>query len=217
MKKSTFLLTLAPAVLICLNIVLLYTISIERNENWRYKLLLQTSNDSIKLFETQNDDLLQSISLMFDYQYGSIDKNIFFLDENNNKISIKQVIRERPMLVFKYSTLSCNVCINEQISLLKKTSKEIGSENILILADYNSPRDLSRFLRMNQIDFRVLNQGGIELTTIDKRMPYYFILDVSLSLKNLYIPIQGDTSLTQHYFNKISERYFKENSCKREE
>lgn len=209
MKKSIFLLTLALAVLICLNIVLLYTISIERNENWSYKLLLQTNIDSIKLFKIRNDDLLQSISLMFDYQYGSIDKNIVFQDGNNNKISIKQIVRERPMLVFKYSALSCNVCISEQISLLKKASKEVGSENILILTDYISPQDLSRFLRMNQIDFKVFNQSDIELTTIDKRLPYYFILDESLSSKHLFIPIKGDTSLTQKYFNTINEKYFK--------
>ena len=158
MKQSTSLLTFAIVLLIFLNFALLYIIRAERKANWNQKLVFQTSNDSLKILKSLHENLMQNISLIFENQYNSIDNDIIFLDENNNKSSIKQVILNSPKLVFNYSKLNCNICVDEQITILKKASKTIGLENILILTDYNSPRDLSRFIRLNQINFKVLNR-----------------------------------------------------------
>jgi hypothetical protein len=158
----------------------------------------------------QHDNMFLNFSLIFDSQSENIDSTIVLSDENNNRIFLKQLANKKPRLTFKYSVLNCNVCVDEQLALLKKASEKIGSENIIILANYNSPRDLSQFVRMNQIDFKVFNLHNIEFTAVDKGLPYYFILDESFSLKLLFIPIKGDNSLVQLYFNKVSERYFQQ-------
>jgi hypothetical protein len=164
--------------------------------------------DSLGKLKNRDDVLLLNASLMFEFQSYKIDENVEIYDENEERITLIQLIQKKPKLIFKYSDLNCNVCIDEQINLLKKASEIIGSENIIILANYDSPRDLIQFRRMNQIDFKVLNLRDIEFTAVDKSLPYYFILDESLSLKLLYIPIKGDISLTQQYFEKINKRYF---------
>ncbi|MCX6326527.1 MAG: redoxin domain-containing protein [Bacteroidia bacterium] len=208
MKYPINLLRIVSALLFSFNIILLLIIRTERKKYFNLKLSFITCNDSIKQFKDRSNILLLNTSLMFEYQSKRIDGNIIFLNEEDDIISIKQLAMNSPKLIFKYSALNCNVCIDEQISLLKKASKDIGSENIIIITDYDTPRELSQFIRMNQINFRVLNLQNMEFTLIDKSLPYYFILDESFSLKLLFIPIKGDTSLTQQYFNKISERYF---------
>jgi hypothetical protein len=145
---------------------------------------------------------------MCEFQSDRIDSNIVLFDENDNKITLKQLGVKKPKFIFKYSALNCNSCVDEQITLLKRASKKIGSENILIITDYNTPRELSQFVRLNQIDFRILNLRNIKLTTIDNNLPYYFIIDESYSLKQLFIPIKGNVLLTQQYLDKISEKYF---------
>lgn len=115
---------------------------------------------------------------------------------------------KKPRLIFKYSTLNCNICVEEQVTLLKKASEKIGTENIMIITNYTSPLELSQFLRLNQIDFKVFNLQNMEFTVMDKNLPYYFILDEDFSLKNLFIPVKGDTALSQQYFIKVQERYF---------
>jgi hypothetical protein len=208
MKYFTNFLKIAFLIIICFNIATLWIIRTERKENLKIKRQLQIRSDSIKQFENHEDIFLLNYSLMYEFQGERIDNAIIFLDEDNNKISLKQLFNHKPRLIFKYSSLNCNVCVDEQITLLKKASEKIGSGNIMIITDYNSPRELSQFVRMNQIDFKVLNLRNMNLTMIDKRFPYYFILDESYSLKLLYIPIKGDTSITQKYFETVSERFF---------
>lgn len=208
MKDSINILSVGSTLLFCLNIILLLTLKKERKDFQNLNQSLHMTYDSLGKLKNRDDVLLLNASLMFEFQSYKIDENVEIYDENEERITLIQLIQKKPKLIFKYSDLNCNVCIDEQINLLKKASEIIGSENIIILANYDSPRDLIQFRRMNQIDFKVLNLRDIEFTAVDKSLPYYFILDESLSLKLLYIPIKGDISLTQQYFEKINKRYF---------
>jgi hypothetical protein len=208
MKVTSTLFKILLSLLFILNICLLWFVNTGSKEIFKLNQLLNTSNDSIMNLNIRMNNIFLNFSIMFDYQSFNIDSNTVLLDESDNIVFLKQLVDKKPKLIFKYSTLNCNVCVDEQISLLKEASKKIGSENIIILANYNSPKELSQFARMNQINFKVFNLRNVEFTAIDKGLPYYFILDESISLKLLFIPIKGDTFLTQKYFDKISGRYF---------
>lgn len=209
MKYPINFLIVFSTLLFCFNITLLLTLKKEREDFQNLNQSNKISCDSLRQLKNSIDVLFLNTSFMFEFQSDKIDKNIVLFDEKENKITLKQLVQNKPKLIFKYSDLNCNVCIDEQINLLKKASEKIGSENIIILANYNSPRELSQFIRMNQINFKVFNLRNTEFTSVDRSLPYYFILDESFSLNLLFIPIKGNTSLSQLYFNKVSEKISK--------
>ncbi len=89
----------------------------------------------------------------------------------NNKITSKK-------LVFRYGELHCDVCVDEQVKSLKKYKEKIGSDNIIILADYNSIKNLILFKRLNSIElpiYRLSEKFNLELEK--KEVPYFFVID----------------------------------------
>lgn len=162
-----------------------------------------------KYYEDRLNIIQLNLSLTFELQSSKIDKNTVFFDENEKEIKIAQIVSRGPYLIFKYSNLNCEVCVDEQISLLKYAKELIGVTKILIITNYSSYGELSRFQRLNQLDdFKILNLKNNELTSVDKSFPYYFILDESYSLKQLYVPIRGDSLITKEYFNNSLKKYF---------
>lgn len=209
MKYQVILFRLFLGFIFCLNVFLLFGIRKEREDLENSMLILRSLNDSIDQLNSRHNSWLLNYSITYHYQSLKIDGNHVLFDEKSNRINLLQLSEKGPILIFKYSALNCNVCVDEQISLLKKAAKDIGPGNITILTDYNTERELYQFIRMNQIDLQVFNSRNIELTEIDKSIPYYFILDNSYTLKLLFIPVTGDSLLTQQYFKKITERFFK--------
>jgi hypothetical protein len=208
MKYLSKLFSIAIILLVFFNVALLLIIKKERKEYHNLYNSNEIKKDSIKQFKDFNNIFLLNFSLMCEFQSDLLDRNIVLTDENENYIKFNQLTKEKPKLIFKYSALNCNDCVDEQIVLLKKAAKKIGSENIVIITDYGTPRELTQFIRMNQISFKIYNLRNLKLTTIDNNLPYYFILDESYSLKLLFFPLKGDTLITQQYFNKINEKYF---------
>lgn len=194
--------------LIIFNLSLAIIVYIIRKDNINLKSSIQISSASNIKLENRIDNILLNFSLIFEFQSLDIDPNTIFYDESDNIITLDQIVRRSPYLIFKYSVLNCDVCVEEQISLLKNAVKYNGLNNILIITNYNSNTDLYRFKRMNQIDMEILNMKNTEFTQIDKNLPYYFVLDESYSLKHFFVPIKGDTSLTKEYFNMVNKRYF---------
>ena len=209
MKQSTYVYKILLGVFLVLNISLLFSIKNKRKE---YNILQlhsnQRINDSIQNFKQRSDNLLSYISSAMEFSEEKIDSDIVLLDENGNPLKLKNIVGRSPKLVFKYSDLSCETCVEEQMALLKKASEKIGPENIVILTNYDSPRKFSQFVRMNQVTFKVLNLQNSKLSSIDFVLPYYFILDNNFMLLQPFIPIRGEQYLTTKYFEKVSEKYF---------
>jgi hypothetical protein len=202
-------LKISVIILLLFDFSLLYFIKKEKEDKVCMMKSIQTINDSITKLTNLQDINLLNTSLAYEFLSAPIDGNIKLFDLQNNSTALLRVVKNHPILIFKYSSLNCNVCVDEQITLLKKLGDKIGTENILILTNYNSPRELILYLRINQINIKVFNLNEVALTPIDKNVPYYFILDKDLLLKMLFIPTKGDINLTKQYFEKICYRFFK--------
>lgn len=195
-------------VLFCLNISLMLILMKERKQ---YHKLIQSNNvekSLITQLKNKQEILFLNISLMFEYQSQKIDNKIILIDKSNNKINLYNILNKKPKLVFKFSTQNCNSCVDEQLGLLKILSRKIDSSNIIILGDFESPRALAQFNSMNMLEIKSYILQNNYFTSIDRSLPYYFILNENFSLESLFIPIKGDTSLTYNYFDKVSSRYF---------
>jgi SepF-like predicted cell division protein (DUF552 family) len=137
--------------------------------NWiRYQYFTERSLDGIKLI---NCTLIP---------YSSEDKlvNLYELAGTGNK------------LIFRITGLQCEDCIDLVIEKLKKISKDIGHENIVIIGSFMNERDFQVFKKVKQFNFSFysipFDALGTYLEGIEK--PYVFILDTTLTAKMLMIP-----------------------------
>jgi hypothetical protein len=205
--RSFFTLSRTIIVLLfILNISLLVSIRGDKKHNLKLNGIIQVYNDSILHLKNNSSKNLLNQLLMFDHQSESIKNDLFLFDERDYKISLKKLSNEKPRLIFKSSSRNCDECVDEQLGYLKVASENIGSENIIIITDHSTPRELVQFARVNQIEFKVLSIDTCQITSLDKGLPYFFVLDKSFSLKLFYIPLKGDSFLTQKYLMKVSER-----------
>lgn len=211
MKKSIPILVLALILVIIIDFSLLYKIESDKKKYWKIEDSTRYFSDSLLQESTFRKVWELTIPLIYEFQSSKIDQNIFFLDEEEKKIPLSQIDLRTPKLVFKYSSLNCNTCVDEQIRLFKEISKKIGSENTLIITDYNTPRELTQFLRMNQIDNQILNLRSAKLTEIDNSLPYFFVLDTTYCLKELFVPLRDFPNSTLIYLNQIMKKYFPRN------
>jgi hypothetical protein len=111
-------------------------------------------------------------------------------------------------LIFKYSELNCNVCIDSQIIIVKKLANIISPQKIIFLSSYNQNSNLYRFKRLNSIKSEIYNiHDGLGLNIDTLNVPYYFIMSPECRISNVFIPDKMDMEMTIRYIETI-KRYF---------
>ena len=159
----------------------------------------------------KNRGLLKDSFLNLELKYNDtkISEKLILTDEKGTEYKIKEKLNTKK-IVFRYSELQCNVCVEKQIESLKKYKDKIGIDNILILADYSNYRNLILFKRMNSLDIPVYNLSKkLSLELEKKDLPYFFILDNSLIAKDYFIPIKEIKNYTDNYLNIMYTKHFK--------
>lgn len=149
------------------------------------------------------------------YDANSIPEDVVLLKTFNLKDSvfISKIDLTKPKLVFRFSDISCHTCIDQEIGNLKVIESQIGIENILILGSFENNRKAISFSKLSgldrfnfySVDYRALNSGLEE-----EHLPFLFILDQSMSIKNLFIPHYQLPTLSTKYYNVIKKKYFYE-------
>lgn len=111
-------------------------------------------------------------------------------------------------MIFKYSELNCNVCIDSQIIIVKKLANIISPQKIIFLSSYNQNSNLYRFKRLNSIKSEIYNiHDGLGLNIDTLNVPYYFIMSPECRISNVFIPDKMDMEMTIRYIETI-KRYF---------
>ena len=140
----------------------------------------------------------------------SIKSDVELKDEDGKTVSLLKIAGQKPKLVFRYSELNCRVCIDAEVKWLKNKAKDIGSDNILILASYENPRNLYLFKRLHQLNIHVYNLLDSDLgLPIEKRnIPFLFVLDKNWTSDLLFVPEKTMPELSKSYYKIVAERYF---------
>lgn len=83
--------------------------------------------------------------------------DLLLTDEQGQSVPFNQVLEGNTKLVFRFSELSCNTCVDREVGNLKKVAAQVGANRIVVLASYRNLRDLVVFKRINQLEFPVYN------------------------------------------------------------
>ncbi len=204
MKSLSFSIIL---LLLLLNSFLAIRVRVRNNEAKNLKYEVYNLNEKIVQLDIFNYLLLDGITKNLEYNFVKLDKNLE-LQNKGDSLLLSELNIIRPKLVLRYSELNCNVCVDSQFETLNRVTKQIGEENILIFGSYSKLDDLNRFKRINNIHLEIYNLKNIGLSIDDENIPYYFVLDSSLVVKDLFIPKDEYPDLTKSFFELISKKYF---------
>lgn len=154
--------------------------------------------------------------LYFNFQFEKmnsgrkIDNKLRIEFDYNEFIGIDEIVDGNSKLVFFYSESHCSTCIEVQLALLSEFEKIIKPSNLIILSSYNNIRNLfndKELYNLDCITYNVHDQASL-ISEGNVGQPFYFILDETLILKDIFVPSKEIPQFTSAYFSIIKEKYF---------
>jgi len=126
---------------------------------------------------TRQDILFNTIFFQMESENKVIDGSIELRSESGDILKLSDLVSQKPKLILRYSELQCDMCIDHSLVYLKRIADSIGRKNILILASYNSMRDLAIFKRINSIDLPVFQiaEKGLDIPIENYDTPYLLL------------------------------------------
>jgi hypothetical protein len=191
MKKNSLEIILLLSILV-VSLVILGTLFIEKKEK---QLSTNESNSESEKLEL-NLYIKQNI-------YESVINNNTMIDLSGQPWKSKENIpSDKPILVFRYSALSCNVCIEFGYNKLKEYFTDYKDNNhlLVIVSDYPAQYKVD-------LNFIHLNKGKLNLPVEDSNQPFYFVL-VDNRVQNIFIPEKNYAEYTDVYLRMVKSKYF---------
>jgi hypothetical protein len=129
---------------------------------------------------------------------------------SEDTLLIKDISSENPKLIFYFSGLTCKSCIETELLRLKEKVKNIGAENIVLLAAYENVRSLFLLCKENGVNYPsfIIHENSFDLNADQQQLPYYFILTDELWMKDFFIVDQNAPEITDVYLDIVFSKYF---------
>lgn len=138
-------------------------------------------------------------------------EDVITKDSLNVMLPLDSVFRKNQseILVCRFSEMDCESCINYSINTLLQWSNKIGKDNILFLGTYRNNKIFNKQKPLYGIDtLNTVNVDAINLPVEDCGHPYYFILDSTLRVLNVFLPNKGTPSIDNKYLESTCKKYF---------
>lgn len=115
-------------------------------------------------------------------------------------------------LIFRFSFLSCISCFDKELDIIISEIKNLSrlQNNIIILiSDYNleSFIETKKKLVLANSDIPIfgINPGNFCIPLEESSIPYYFTIDSSLIINDVFIPMKEFPKLTLDYLKTLNE------------
>ena len=168
-----------------------------------------SGDDVLKVAEMKTEMLLNNIYFQEESEGAVMNGLLQIESEAGDSSCLAALTSGKPLLFLRYSSLNCNLCVDHSLSYLKSLADSIGHENIVILASYNTMRELALFKRVNQIRFPVyrIADNSLGIPADKYSFPYLFITNKSLTVTNLHIPDKDVPQLDKILLSVIPARF----------
>lgn len=200
-KKTTQIILLCIAVCFLLfNAVSLFLLQMHKYELNSTKHRLEHLENVEFMFEASKEITITR----FKYEQYSIGNLFFYLGANNNKLIPLHSITNQPKLVLGLNQNMCRPCIEGVFADVKEIFPDFESNpNIICIADIEQ-RFKDDYHGKKVISFQQKDNFLLyEIVAI----PYFFILDKDLCVKQLFITDKTSPELTKTYLKIIKNRY----------
>jgi hypothetical protein len=118
-----------------------------------------------------------------------------------------ELIPKSPVLIYKYSDSSCTPCFEKDIKATGTCFKGIEN-NVIILCEAHSERNLRLFLSENRLNFTVLvmPSNSFQWEIENHGNHYFFVMYPNGKLSDVFIPDKDNPKLTDEYLESV--KYF---------
>ena len=155
------------------------------------------------------EDYAQKSVLSYDYlksmQYNGnvIDSSVALLDSKDSSYTMGDIACGGRILVFRYSFIHCNACVDTLMKLVGHFSKEVGAGKIAILAQYANKRDYKNFVRINNVKNGMFHLQDTLCKADELSIPYLFVLEGDMTISNFFMPRKEYPQITEQYLQSI--------------
>ncbi len=124
------------------------------------------------------------------------------------KIGVKELTRDGPVLVLRFTEYSCHVCVERELKKIHDLPDTIRPDKFVVFASYENLRQLLLFKEDNHIGYPVYTIGNDSLTVPLETLtvPYFFVLDKELRATNIFYPLTSLPGLTDNYFKILKNK-----------
>jgi hypothetical protein len=150
-------------------------------------------------------------NVLIQYQSeNNIINNIWGYVKQDEKVDLKSLLSDSLTLIFRYNENNCNICVEEALKPLMEYSAKIGIKNILIITSYRNIRTMQIFIRKYAPGIHVFNSNEDINLPIEKwSTPYFFLIDNTLKVQLVFIPIKEIQNYTREYLNIVNQQFLK--------
>lgn len=136
-----------------------------------------------------------------------ISDSITVRDTADVKYSIKQLLNRKYKLIFRYSLLDCEVCVDTVMKKMDLYSKRHGLKDILVLTDAFNQRDFYIRATYYKYPFPLynLNRVNLGMSIEDKDFPYLFVLTPELRVIKVFIPAKELAAQIDDYLSYVTD------------
>jgi hypothetical protein len=166
-----------------------------------FNIRLTTKNEEISHLQREYQQCILK-NLQNDNQF--LDKELVLKKNDGSSCFLDSLIDE-PKLIFRYTSLNCNSCVDKQLTLLNRYTNIIR-DRILILTYYENLRDLYLFKRLNSLEFETFNIESLNIPFEELQFPYFFVIDENLNISDSFLPLKSDTTLTINYLFEVASK-----------
>ena len=165
--------------------------------------LKKHENDEFKIYKSNFEESILNSNFEFT---GTVVK-----DSMNNMIPLKSIFNDgqNQLLICRFSQRHCESCVDAIIQTLQKNLDDIGIDNIVCFGNHRNNRVFQKTLPLYGIEgMKVYNVPQINLPVEELNYPYFFVLDNSLQISNVFVPEKGLSHITIKYLESIDNRFF---------
>ena len=124
----------------------------------------------------------------------------------NDSLFLNDILDEDNKLFFFFSCKGCAPCYEPFLKKLDELAKEVGSDRIVVLAEFFNNRDLKSFWSYNNLNVYRINS---DLKVFPSKSSYAlaFLLNKDRFIENVIIVDKSNIQLTDDYL-KVINKYF---------
>lgn len=164
--------------------------------------------DSLTAIKYRRDSIatIQNLYAVMESEDALIkNSQIYFGNDSSRKVRILDNYRKSATIVFRFSGLYCDACIESTIERFKHVFPDFSSNpHIVLLTTDVNDRVKESFLGKRTAS--LLNQDlGIPLEV--STVPFIFVIDKEQQCKMLFIPERSKPELTETYLRIVKHRF----------
>ena len=126
------------------------------------------------------------------------------LERINEGKHLSELVREKPLLIFRYAQITCRMCYEAELKVLNDVFIT-NPDLVVILCSNNVIRDFLIYKRSNKIEISIFNIPNDTFSWIaeENDSQYFFVLHPDMKISHIFVPNKEYPELSKQYLEGV--------------